>query len=1242
MNWAIKRLRPYRYWLLLAVLTAVFFGCLTKQEPDTFTLPEKFVDSLSQYDSVQIVLKDTSGKTLDVLFHGKVVFADQLRNLPAPHALEGEMLVTIIGYQNGKVTYRVDRLYNGRTHQVETHQPIILPTSKVSFDVAELRIPKKTTLPLPIVTVEPADLADKTLIWTSSNTKVFEIGAKGLLGIAPGTAFLHVALKSDTAKHADIPITVVANPKLPDSLRISPDTLKLAAKGRAGQFIVQAFPATAGAVSWHLEGETVASIIGNGQVQGLKRGAAVVRVVSKEDEMISDSAVVAVSDPIPVESVRFPKTKLDLFVEGAAESLLVEVRPLEANPEAVFSVRDSSIARILNGRVLGLREGVTDVIAMSSENPAKTDSLRVTVYPTQKVDSLRLTPDTLRLYVGGEAKTLQAELFPSTLAPLIQWNSASPSIAAVDSAGRINPVSEGKTFVTAISKADSGKKDASLILVKRDVPILDVGRDTTISVGQTVTFTPKVSQEYGTVIRFKWDLNGDGAWDDSASGLKSVTYKYDLEKELAVAFYVRDTEGNDTTVLKKIRVVDGPVVLILSPLDSTYTRLFFIDVSWSVNGKEQDSLKKQGLKIGENTITRSAKDEAGKIYSASVTVIVDTTAPSKPVVRGPLVTNSQTPTWSWTSGGGGGSGVYRCWIDVDDSSKGKEVKDTVYIPPTEISEGIHTLFVSERDRAGNWSQSHRHSIRIDLTPPSSPNVSLIQSSPSNNPKAGWKWTSGGGGKGWYRFKLEDEIWNTGIQGEESTFIPKTDLTEGTHILFVQEQDSAGNWSKSASATIVIDITPPNPPMLDSLPYSPLNTLKPRLTWKSGGGAKVFRARIDTSDLKTAPEKTDSVYTLASNLTEGGHTLYVQERDVAGNWSAIASRKIVLVVRGIVGTGAISDFGPSSRCGLDIDRNGDVFVSYSEQIAKTDEGESIQQSGVKKLNGIIWEKLGNSAEFGLGIFSGYGISVDANGIPYVGIFDSLNRASVLRYSEGHWQPVGSRRFTPENSVEFSLQLSPTNVPYVFFSDGSSSGRGSVLRFNGLAWEAVGPKGFSLPNIDFTRIVFSSSGIPYIAFVDADGFKILRFSGSNWEPVGNLNVHSVGGFPVNIFMSKSDSLFVAMTTTESGGKGQVFKFNGSTWKNVGDAAFEAGAATLFNVASSSHGGTYIAYVDKSNSDRLTLKGLKDDKWIAMGPATFSTWAGGTSRLVLNPLGVPHIAGPDESNESKTVLQNGAFDP
>jgi hypothetical protein len=1238
MNWAIKRLRPYRYWLLLAVLTAVFFGCLTKQEPDTFTLPEKFVDSLSQYDSVQIVLKDTSGKTLDVLFHGKVVFADQLRNLPAPHALEGHMLVTIIGYQNGKVTYRVDRLYDGRTHQVETHQPIILPTSKVSFDVAELRIPKKTTLPLPIVTVEPADLADKTLIWTSSNTKVFEIGAKGLLGIAPGTAFLHVALKSDTAKHADIPITVVANPKLPDSLRISPDTLKLAAKGRAGQFIVQAFPATAGAVSWHLEGETVASIIGNGQVQGLKRGAAVVRVVSKEDEMISDSAVVAVSDPIPVESVRFPKTKLDLFVEGAAESLLVEVRPLEANPEAVFSVRDSSIARILNGRVLGLREGVTDVIAMSSENPAKTDSLRVTVYPTQKVESLRLTPDTLRLYVGGEAKTLQVELFPSTLAPLIQWNSASPSIAAVDSAGRINPVSEGKTFVTAISKADSGKKDASLILVKRDIPILDVGRDTTISVGQTVTFTPKVSQEYGTVIRFKWDLNGDGAWDDSASGLKSVTYKYDLEKELAVAFYVRDTEGNDKTVLKKIRVVDGPVVLILSPLDSTYTRLFSIDVSWSVNGKEQDSLKKQGLKIGENTITRSAKDEAGKIYSASVMVIVDTTAPNKPVVHGPLVTNSQTPTWSWTSGGGG-SGIFKYWLDVDDSSKGRETRDTGFSQATDLSEGAHTLFVAERDLAGNWSTAGRLTIRIDLTPPGTPSPKPGVVTQFNTKRPTWFWLSGGSGSGKFRVKIDEaDLSKDAIPVSEFQFTSGKDLAEGGHILYVQESDSAGNWSKSAILTLIVDLTPPNTPIFISVPRSPVNTLRPKWVWKSaGGGIKQFRYRFDSDDFSLGHTTyRDSILSTPIDLPEGRHSIFVQESDSAGNWSLSGSATTVLALHGPVGIPGFTS-GVAFPRSLIIHPSGQPYIAFEDM--------TLGKLTVMKYSRTNWIPVGPE-----GISAGKtdepDMALSDSGVPYVvyGDYTMDRKILVKRFNGSGWEQIGGADISKPIGKPGMLAVNDNSQPVLIFKNFGDSNKAQVKKWTGSTWELMGSGFVSDGDAESMQLKIAPNGNPIIAFRDSkknSRVVVKKWEGTSWNELWDMtSTEGLGFYCLALALDRSGMPIVALNDSASGGKLVVKKYSGAAWIDLGNSF--TGEIEEVAIAVNSLNQPVVAYIDKTDGRKIRIAQFNGTSWDFFTGIGRSDEVGIFLRLVLDTLDVPYIGFTDRSRDSKATVLKVSFDP
>ncbi len=1332
MNWAIKHLRPYRYWLILAALTAAFIGCLTKQEPDTFSLPEKFVDSLSRYDSVQIILKDTNGKTLDLLFHGKVHSADQLKDLPAPNILDGDMLVTIIGYQGGQVTYDVDRVFNGKTHQVEIHQPIILPNTKLSFEIQELRIPKKTTMPLPLVTVEPADLADKSLVWTSSNTKVFEIDPKGLRGIAPGVAYVRVSLMSDTAKHGDIPITVVANLKLPDSLKITPDTLKIAAKGKAGQFTLLAFPSTANAVTWHIEDSTIASITGDGQVQGLKRGTAKVKVVSKEDETITDSALVAVSDPITVESVRFPKNKLELFVDGAAESLLVDVRPTDANPEVSFFVRDSSIARLLNGRVLGLREGITYVIARSVENALKTDSIQVTVFPSQKVDSIRVSPDTLKLYVGGEQKTLQAKLYPASISQLIQWTSASPSIATVDSAGKVSPITEGKAFVTAISKADSGKKAVAVIVVKRDVPIIDVGRDTTIPVGKTLTFTPKVTQEYGVVTRFKWDLNGDGIWDDSASAIQAVSLKYDQEKEVAVGFYVRDTEGNETSVVKKVKAVNGPVINIFSPLNNSYSNKSPLAVAWSVDGKDQDTFLKENLKEGANTVTRTAKDGQGNVYSASITVYYDTTAPNKPVVKGPAMSGSSTPAWTWTSGGKGGAGVYRFSLDKDEFTGVSETTDTSYTPDVALKEDIHTLYVQERDVAGNWSPSGRFGIRVDVSgpgkpavkvspsaitnvrtptwswvsggggtgsyqykldntdlktgatattdtsftsiklatgahtlyvqekdsvgnwsvsgfatilidtiPPNAPTVTSTSPSPTNNTLPTWTWISGGnGGAGLYRYKLGDTVWTTGgFLGASTTFTPAAALTEGARVLNVEEQDSAGNWSAAGSFALTVDITPPVAPKMDSTPLSPLNTLKPVWTWKTGGGGNgTYRIRVDSPDLSGGSMVSTASYAQPVNLSEGKHTLYAQERDVAGNWSATSSRELVLAIRGVVG-GVSAGPNASQYVSLAFNPSGVPYLAYSDEAHE-------KKATVVRFTGLNWETVGIEG-FSSNIVYEMKMRINKAGIPYVAYSDGgiSQRATVMSFNGTSWNKVGAAGFSPGSVSSISLALSQTDVPYIAFSLYDNGGKAGAMRFNGSTWDLLGIGGFSAGNAHELSMAINSAGVPYLAFYDdATDLKatVVRFNGITWEKVGTNDISTWWGLYTSLAFDSQDVPYIAFQDRALGNKVTVMRLVGQTWQAVGSPGFSEGEGSSLSLALSPQGIPYVCYTDASFGDKLTVMKFDGAKWSPVGPKILSVGTAGAVTFAMSPDGVPNVGYVDTDGGYKPFVVKASFDP
>jgi hypothetical protein len=130
-----------------------------------------------------------------------------------------------------------------------------------------------------------------------------------------------------------------------------------------------------------------------------------------------------------------------------------------------------------------------------------------------------------------------------------------------------------------------------------------------------------------------------------------------------------------------------------------------------------------------------------------------------------------------------------------------------YTPVSALSAGTHTLYVQEQDLAGNWSAAGSFAIIIDTTPPSFPVVS--GSSLTGSSKPTWTWASGGsGGNGTYRYRIDNSDLTAQPTTTLKTFTPASDLTDGTHTLYVQEQDDAGNWSASGQFATRIDLTPP--------------------------------------------------------------------------------------------------------------------------------------------------------------------------------------------------------------------------------------------------------------------------------------------------------------------------------------------------------------------------------------------------------------------------------------------------
>ena len=830
---------------LALVLGAVLLvmGCRLGGETryeDTITFPDLY-DSLKQYERAVIIVTNDEGRVLDTVFNGPVGNAEELRGLALENWDGGDATIRIIGISGGREVYLLEKRIDGSTRRTESTVLVRTPSAALSAAVREYLLLEGDSLPLPAIAVGPADLADKSLLWSSSHPDIVAVGAAHLKGLRAGAAQLTARLRSDDSKSLAILVKVALDARIPERLTVVPETLRVAAGGAPQRASAKGSPSSSDAsVLWSTDDDGTATVQADGTLRGLRQGVTRLRAASKWKASVTASAVVVVSDPVPVQKVRFLADSAALYLGGAPESLLVEVLPPAANPAITLVSLSPEVAAVRGGRLHAAAEGRTAVVAVSTENPALADTLEVRVYPAPGVDSVRIAPRRLKLYVGGDAGSLAARVSPPTAPEAVRWLSGNPALAHVDAAGRVFPLAAGNLCVYAVSAADSLSRDSVEVAVMVDAPVVTVGADTVLPVGGTLAVLPVVApQAFGVVTAFKWDLDGDLAWDDSAAAVKAVSRRYDAEGIFMARFLVRDSEGNETLVRKQVRVLKGRIVRILAPADNSYSREASIPVRWSVDGIEQDSLTTQSLAEGPNFITRSAPDSAGRMVTATALVTLDAVPPESPVVKGPDWVRTSLPSWSFTSGGGG-SGAFRVALDAETFPAGSESRDTVFVPAQDLSEGPHTLYVQERDAAGNWSSSGRHTLRVDLTPPGRPTLLVEPGIVTNAPKPTFRWQSGGGGMGVFQFKLDSAAFGDPTTG--LSYSPSANLAAGGHGFTVRERDSAGHWSAAASVTVTLDFTAPEPPLLAGT--SPTSAL-PRWTWTSGGngGSGDFRLKV---------------------------------------------------------------------------------------------------------------------------------------------------------------------------------------------------------------------------------------------------------------------------------------------------------------------------------------------------------------------------------------------------------------
>jgi uncharacterized protein YjdB len=134
---------------------------------------------------------------------------------------------------------------------------------------------------------------------------------------------------------------------------------------------------------------------------------------------------------------------------GQSSQIKINKMPVDAQADFSYVSANSQVATVSqSGEIIGISQGTT-VITVSANGIAKTIQVEVTPELVE-LTSISISPKDNTIKVG-ETKTLIVTKEPADAGANVSFASSNPSVATVDSNGKITALSTGRTTITATS-----------------------------------------------------------------------------------------------------------------------------------------------------------------------------------------------------------------------------------------------------------------------------------------------------------------------------------------------------------------------------------------------------------------------------------------------------------------------------------------------------------------------------------------------------------------------------------------------------------------------------------------------------------------------------------------------------------------------------------------------------------------------------------------------------------------------
>lgn len=217
-----------------------------------------------------------------------------------------------------------------------------------------------------------------------------------------------------------------------------------------------------------------------------------------------------------------------------------------------------------------------------------------------------------------------------------------------------------------------------------------------------------------------------------------------------------------------------------------------------------------------------------------------------------------------------------------------------------------------------------------------------------------------------------------------------------------------------------------------------------------------------------------------------------------------------------------------------------------------------------------------------------IAITRDDTPYVVFVDGstvpADRATLVRFVNGAWEPVGGPGFTPDPAAFTSVALTAQG-PMVAFQDAAAGQRTSVMAFDQALgkWSYAGTPGFSAGVAQNVRLALDRDGVPHVTYLQhPDTVWVWRYDGNDWVSLG--------------LASAGDD---ATVETEN-------------WRQWLTLAFDEANRPL------------VAYQDDADGDRLTVRRRHaNGTWEVLGRTGFTAQRADYHALAIRATGEPWVS-------------------